>query len=122
MIDMSSIFMTVMLCIVLAISTFSAIADISILRDTATEITRYIETRGAFDDTAKDELNRLNTVTGLETKVQVQTNFIYGNKIQLNEPFTVVLKANTFIGVGGIFKIPIEISSKKTGRSERLWK
>lgn len=76
--------------------------------------------RGRFD-----EVNELMTeqygAYGLECGADRYFNSLYG-KVQLGEPMRVTVSKQTYIKGLGVFRIPVTVSVRKTGLSEKYWK
>lgn len=83
------------------------------MSDTAVELARFIELHGAVDSEVYDEFDRLKHVTGAECDLDIDGDYYSGSKLQLEAPFTV-----TVTSVGHLFKIPVHLNAKATGRSE----
>lgn len=114
-------FIVVCALVVLAITVFAVINKITIINAMASDISRYCEVRGAYNQNTSSELDRLCQNSGMVVQMSISNN-IKSGKIQLGESFTITLKSTAYIGIGGIVKIPISISASATGRGEKLWK
>lgn len=106
-----------MLMLMVVIATAIEVAGILTLKkgleDTATEIARYIELRGAVNGAVYSEFDRLKSVTGVPAQINVDGQFQSGGKLQLEAPFTVTLTAT-----GKLFHLDVPLVAKATGRSE----
>ncbi len=77
--------------------------------EVATEIARYIEIKGAYDNRAKNEFTRLCGVTKLDADISVTKS----GKIQLEQEFTVIVSTTEHL-----FTLPVPLQGRATGRSE----
>ena len=119
-IDSSVSFLLIAAMLVLALTVFQTVNQIGTLNTIANELARFTEMKGSVAE-AERELNRLCQSTGISCDMKISGN-IQGGKIQQGEGFEVTLSSKAYIGIGGLFKIPIPIYAKSMGRGERLWK
>ncbi len=77
--------------------------------EVAGEITRYIEIKGAFDNLARSEFERICEVDRLDATLSVTKS----GRIQLEDEFTVTVETTDYI-----FTVPVHLNAKATGRSE----
>lgn len=107
----------------LVISVFSAILRAPTLHTIADESVRYIEERGQVDSVVTLELQRLQAASNLDCQYTIEADYISGsNKIQYGDLVAVTMKHTVYFGVGGIVKLPITLTARSEGRSERYWK
>lgn len=110
-------FSIVTLMLMAVIATAMEVAGIFTLKkgleDTATEIARYIELRGAVNSAVYSEFDRLKSVTGVPAQMNVDGQFQSSGKLQLESSFTVTLTAS-----GRLFYLDVPLVAKATGRSE----
>lgn len=92
-----------------AIETYAIMMTKKNCEEVATEIARYIEIKGAYDNKAKSEYARLCDVLNLDAEISVTRN----GKIQLEQEFTVIVSTTENLLT---FKIPLQ--GRATGRSE----
>ena len=119
-IDSTVSFLIICALLVLGLSALVVVNQISTLNTIANELSRFIEIRGSTSG-AEAELSRLCESTGIQVEMAIEGD-VKSGKIQQGAVFTVVLESNATMGVGGLFKIPIPIIAKSTGRGEKLWK
>lgn len=110
-------YMIILLMMMSVIATALEVAGVMSVKkgieDMATETARYVELRGAADDSVYGEFARLKSVTGVDAELSIDGEFSSGRKLQLEAPFTVTVDAE-----GHIFNIPVPLVAKATGRSE----
>ena len=119
-IQTSVFILVVMATLSLVLSVFPVFNRASVQNAVAHDLVRFIELRGAFDNKAKEEFERLKAVSGIDCSLTVTAD--NPNKIQFGKEFTVTIKSTARIGLGGILSVPITITSTVTGRSEKYWK
>ena len=113
-------FMVVAAAVSLIISVFAVYSKASAQNAAAHDIVRFIELRGAADDTVYKEFARLKTASGLDCTMTVSAN--NAAKIQFGDEFTVTLISKAKIGLGGVISAPVTLRSVAMGRSEKYWK
>lgn len=122
-IDTSIMMIIFVICLAVALTFFAAMSRINTLNTIATEICRYSEIKGRTDGSVTQEIDRIIDAAGFPCNVSFEAQYISGtNKVQLGGEINVIVHSTVYLGAGGIGKIPIEIKSKATGRSERYWK
>ncbi len=95
--------------LVFAIETYAIMMVKKNCEEVATEIARYIEIKGAYDNSAKTEYARLCDVLNLDAQLTVTRS----GKIQLENEFTVIVATKVKLLT---FEIPLQ--GRATGRSE----
>lgn len=93
----------------LALETYGIYMTKKDCEEVATEIARYIEIKGAYDNRAKNEFARLCDVTKLDADISVTKI----GKIQLEQEFTVIVSTTEHL-----FTLPVALQGRATGRSE----
>lgn len=90
-------------------------------------VVRNIEITGVYDET--ETMNLVNNLSGSgmeDIKVQVETVYYSGNKIQLQQTFSVTLTESykiTILGLGANpITVDLPIKVKVAGMSEVYWK
>ncbi|WRS29014.1 DUF4320 family protein (plasmid) [Oscillospiraceae bacterium MB08-C2-2] len=107
----------------LILSVVPVLVDISTTDRIANDLARFMEVRGDTEN-AQSEFDRLTSQLSLEgASLSVDATTISGSThIQMDDEFTVTITTNSEIGIGGLIKLPITLSRKATGRSEKYWK
>lgn len=120
------ILLFVMMMIVLGISVFGVVNTSMKLHSVAADLARYIEIRGYVDPPVYAELDRLANVAGVTVETRnITGTFIAasgGAKLQFGAEFTVTLTTTARFGIGGVLSVPVQLTTKASGRSERYWK
>ncbi|MEG0273145.1 MAG: DUF4320 family protein [Hydrogenoanaerobacterium sp.] len=88
----------------------------------ATEIARYIEIKGAVNREVFNYVEEIKNTINLNFDFSVDANYTGSQNIQLEDKFTVTLTYDTKFGIGGIMSIPIRITGKGYGVSEKYRK
>lgn len=120
----SVILLIFMALFALSISFFSVFCKIQVQNSFAHEIARYAEIKGRTGGEVSDEVARMQAVMNFDTEVDWQADYMdsANDKIQIGSEFTVTVTSKASMGIGGIVKIDVPITSKATGRSEYYWK
>ncbi|MEG2455765.1 MAG: DUF4320 family protein [Oscillospiraceae bacterium] len=109
--------------LIVALSALSVATTANKVHMVASELSRYIEVRGQLDSSVPAEFSRLCRDTGIEAHYTAIAPAGAGyQKIQFGERFTVEVTATKEVGLGGIVKMPIPLTSTAVGRSEQFWK
>ena len=74
----------------------------------------------AFDERAEDLKNRFFQFD-VETDAQEYFNTSY-KRVQLGDKMEVTVSVETYVRGLGVFKIPITVTSHRSGISEKYWK
>lgn len=74
----------------------------------------------AFDERAEDLQNRFFQLD-VETDAQEYFNTSY-KRVQLGDKMEVTVSVETYVRGLGVFKIPITVTSHRSGISEKYWK
>lgn len=105
--------------LLLIISTFSVVMSVQRLNSAADEIARMVEVDGKFDASERQKAQQLLNGNGISgTAVSCTASGI----IQINTSFTITLKENAKLGIGGVSILTVPISAQSTGFSNTYWK
>lgn len=111
--------------IMMVISLFVQLMPVFIVKGNlntfANEICRQAEISGGIDSKVSNKIADMENILNLSPTVNWSTNYIEGNKVQLNEKIEVTLETNCKISLAGV-TIDIPLRSKAQGRSEVYWK
>lgn len=116
-IDTAVMILCVMLVIAVAVSVLPVFVTKNRLDTYASELCREAEIQGCVGTETARRAQVLTEQTGLEPDISWSKT----GKIQLNEEFTVSVRAD--IGLfGGFGSFPVTLTSKASGKSEVYWK
>ena len=110
--------------LVVAINIFSFITLRVEMGEIADELIEEATYTGAFSTEFTARSNALKTQYfsfTTETGADKYFNSTY-KRVQLGETMWVKISVNTYVRGLGVFKIPVTVSVKKTGLSEKYWK
>lgn len=124
--SLNSSFMLLLVAMLLLLSiSVLGVANTSVqLRSMADELLRYTELRGKVDGAVWTELDRLETVMGMEVECRIEADFMPGSsqKVQYGGVIDIQLTCDRSFGLGGVVSIPIPVNAAVSGRSEVYWK
>ena len=123
-IDMCVGVVVFVMVLVIAINIFSFITLRIELDQIADELIEEATYRGAFDgefsmrdDALMDQFFYYDIETGADKYFNTSLR-----RVQLGDPMWVKVSVDTYIKGLGVFKIPVTVTVKKSGLSERYWK
>ena len=123
-IDMCVGVVVFVMVLVIAINIFSFITLRIELDQIADELIEEATYRGAFDgefsmrdDAMMDQFFYYDIETGADKYFNTSLR-----RVQLGDPMWVKVSVDTYIKGLGVFKIPVTVTVKKSGLSERYWK
>ena len=124
-IDVSVMVLCAMMLIVLALNTFSFFAVKQDLDHFAKEMIKVATTAGRIESPAIDNrMAELTTETGLNPTVTFDAP-IHNSTfswVQLGNTITVTLTYQTHFRGFGLFNVPITLTARHSGLSQRYWK
>ncbi len=117
--------MAAMMVIVLALNVFSFLTLNQDLDHFAKELIDTATTYGRTNEQATDRYEELCEEMGISPSVSYSGTTYYNSstgKVQLGETITVTLTYKTYVKGLGVFKIPITLTTKFSGLSQKYWK
>ena len=117
--------MAAMMVIVLALNVFSFLTLKQNMDHFAKELIDTATTYGRTNEQATDRYNELCDELGISPLVSYSGTTYFNNsteKVQLGETITVTLTYQTYVKGLGVFKIPITLTAKFSGLSQKYWK
>jgi hypothetical protein len=118
-IDLVVFVIIVAMVLAFATTTVSALVTAFRLGNFSQELARSIEISG---DTAASSVNA--RISDLKDQYGITPSITYSRSghINLNESFKVTLRTTIYLEIGGVVKLPVELSSVASGASEVYWK
>ncbi|ODA42721.1 DUF4320 family protein [Desulfosporosinus sp. BG] len=120
-IDTAVIVLASVMVIALALAIYPVVIAKHELNTFADEVRRQVEITGQVGSQANTKIQNLKEETGLDPVITWNANFLSGNRIQLNDEFTVSLSHEFDFGFGPFGSWPITLKSKATGSGEVYW-
>lgn len=113
----------VCILMVLFVSVLGVVNQFMTVHSMAADLSRYIEIRGQVDDSVYQELERLESVTGIHVNIRIDAEYIRGSnkKIQFGDQFELMMVGFGEIRVGRLVHFPIPLNTTVVGRSEQYW-
>lgn len=114
-----------MMVIVLALNVFSFLTMKQDLDYFAKEMIDVATTYGRTNEQATDRYNELCDEMGFTPTVNYSGTDYYNSRngtVQLGETITVTITYKTYMQGFGAFKIPITLTAKHSGLSQKYWK
>ncbi|MDO0824082.1 DUF4320 family protein [Desulfosporosinus nitroreducens] len=120
-IDTAVIVLASVMVIALALAIYPVVISKHELNTFADEVRRQAEIAGQVGAQVNTKIQSLKEETGLDPAITWDANFLSGNRIQINDEFTVSLSHEFDFGFGPFGSWPITLKSKATGKSEVYW-
>lgn len=117
------ILLLTMMLITLVITLLPLYSHKQTLDTAATEIARYIEIKGAINDDVYEYMDEIRDTIHLDFDFAADADYTGASQqIQLEDKFNITLTYDTKFGIGGMMSIPVTITSRAYGISEKYRK
>jgi Flp pilus assembly protein TadG len=111
--------LVILMALLLIVSTFSVVLYSQKLNSAADEIRRMVEVDGKFDSSENQKAEQLLSDNGI---TNATVSCTANGDIQINTPFSVTVKGNGKLGIGGVSIVSVPLFGDSTGFSNVYWK
>ncbi|KUO71655.1 MAG: hypothetical protein APF81_22690 [Desulfosporosinus sp. BRH_c37] len=119
--DTAIMALAAVMVIALALAIYPVVIAKHELNTFADEVRRQAEITGQVGPQVNTKIQSLKQETSLNPSITWDANFLSGNRIQLNDEFTISLSHEFNFGFGPFGSWPITLKSKATGSGEVYW-